>query len=111
MDLEKLIKEASDTVETYRELMPEQMSGFDDLMETVGRKGALSAKHKQEIMVAVAIASQCKWCITYHTKKALEMGASKEELLEAAWIAILMGGGPALMHSRIMLEAIQEFGK
>ncbi|HBK57937.1 MAG TPA: carboxymuconolactone decarboxylase family protein, partial [Spirochaetaceae bacterium] len=39
---------------------------------------------------------------------ALEAGATEEEILEAAWVAVLMGGGPALMHAGLVLEALKD---
>jgi len=40
----------------------------------------------------------------------MKAGASKEEILEAATVAILMGGGPALTYIAEVRKALEEFG-
>jgi AhpD family alkylhydroperoxidase len=70
--------------------------------------GALPAKTKQIIAVAVAHVTQCPYCIDGHTKAALGAGASPEELMEAIWVAAEMRAGAAYAHSAIALAAIEE---
>ena len=60
---------------------------------------------KQLIAVAVAHVTQCPYCINGHTKAALRHGASREELMEAIWVAAEMRAGGAYAHS---ILAIQE---
>ncbi len=57
--------------------------------------GALPGKTKQLIAVAVAHVTQCPYCIKGHTKAALRAGASREELMEAIWVAAEMRAGGA----------------
>ena len=70
--------------------------------------GALDAKAKQIIAVAVAHVTQCQQCIRSHTKSALRAGATPQELMEAAWVAAEMRAGGAYAHSNVMLAAINE---
>jgi alkylhydroperoxidase/carboxymuconolactone decarboxylase family protein YurZ len=46
-----------------------------------------------------------------HVKKCLEAGASKEQILEAAAVAVVMGGGPAYMYVPEVIEALEALGK
>jgi AhpD family alkylhydroperoxidase len=62
-----------------------------------------SAKVKQIIAVAVARVTQCPYCIDCHTKVALRVGATPEELTEAIWVAAEMRAGGAYAHSTLML--------
>jgi AhpD family alkylhydroperoxidase len=62
------------------------------------------------VNAALAVAGQCEWCIALHAKQALEAGATRDELIEAGFQAVLMHGGPALMYMTPLLEAIEEFG-
>jgi len=66
-----------------RDLAPETQAAFDAFSRKVFAEGALSAKMKQVIAVAVAHATQCPYCIKGHTKAALRSGATREELMEA----------------------------
>jgi len=80
-----------------------------NLMKGVESKGVLDTVEKELIAIACSIVSQCKWCISFHVDKALKAGASRKQVLEASWVAVLMGGGPALMYAQCVLEALDEF--
>ncbi|SMC09682.1 carboxymuconolactone decarboxylase family protein [Nitratiruptor tergarcus] len=88
---------------------PESIQNFLGFMTSVEKEGALSTKQKELINVGLAVAAQCEWCIALHVKGAIDAGASKEEILEAAMQAVLMHGGPALMYMTPVEEALEEF--
>ncbi|GAB6148697.1 carboxymuconolactone decarboxylase family protein [Stetteria hydrogenophila] len=88
---------------------PEQAGAFHQLFEAVHKPGALDTKTKELIAVALAVAAHCEWCIAFHVKQALDAGAKPEELMEAAWVAVLMGGGPSLAYTQLVEKAIEEF--
>ncbi len=89
---------------------PENIKNFLDFMTSVEKEGALSTKQKELVNVGLAVAAQCEWCITLHVKGALDAGASKDEILEAAMQAVLMHGGPAPMYMTPVEETLEEFG-
>jgi len=91
-----------------RELTPDASAAFLAFSGTVFADGALSAKAKQIIAVAVAHVTQCQQCIRSHTRSALRAGATPQELIEAAWVAAEMRAGGAYAHSNVMLTAIHE---
>ncbi len=70
---------------------------------------ALDIKQKELINVALAVAAQCEWCIAFHTKNAIKAGATEDELIEAAYMAVIMHGGPAYMYMIPLMDAIDEF--
>src|SRR6056297_2463200 len=86
----------------------EQTKAFASFMNAVEKDGKVSAKVKEAVALGIAIKSQCKGCIAVHTKKALEKGFSKEEVLEIAWVAVLMGGGPSLVYLSYVKDALEE---
>jgi len=90
-----------------RELAPEISSAFDTLGKKVFAAGALSAKTKQVIAVAVAHVTQCPYCIRGHTRAALREGASDAELMEAIWVAAELRAGGSYAHSLLALEEMQ----
>ena len=69
--------------------------------KAVFEDGALPEKTKQLIAVAVAHVTQCPYCIRSHTKQAMRKGASKEEIMEAIWVAAEMRAGAAYAHSAL----------
>ena len=91
-----------------RELAPETEAAFQAFSQKVFADGALSAKMKQIVAVAVAHVTQCPYCIKGHTKAALRHGATEQELMEAIWVAAEMRAGGAYAHSAL---AINEMSK
>ena len=89
-----------------RELTPSQLDAFQAFSKAAFAEGALSAKFKQIVAVAVAHVTQCPYCISGHTKAALRAGATPEELMEAVWVAAEMRAGGAYAHSVIALDAL-----
>jgi AhpD family alkylhydroperoxidase len=66
-----------------RDLAPEAQAAFDAFGREAFEDGALPAKMKQIVAVAVAHVTQCPYCIKGHTKAALRAGATPQELMEA----------------------------
>jgi AhpD family alkylhydroperoxidase len=97
-----------ETARKRRELAPEAQAAFDAFSRTVFADGALSAKMKQVIAVAVAHVTQCPYCIKGHTKAALRSGATREELMEAIWVAAEMRAGGAYAHSALAIAISEE---
>jgi AhpD family alkylhydroperoxidase len=62
-------------------------------------EGALTVRKKQLIAVAVALTTQCPYCIELHNKAARQAGASDAQLAEAALVAAAMRAGAAITHS------------
>lgn len=78
--------------------------------KAVFEPGALDAKTKQLIAVAVAHVTQCPYCIKGHTPAAKRAGASEAELMEAIWVAAEMRAGGAVAHSHLAFEAYDKTG-
>jgi AhpD family alkylhydroperoxidase len=81
-----------------RTLAPEALAAFDGLNAAVFKEGALSVKIKELIAVAVAMTTQCPYCIDAHVKKAKAAGASDAELVEATMVAAALKAGGAVTH-------------
>lgn len=91
-----------------RELAPAIHEAFDAFSKQAFAEGALPAKAKHLIAVAVAHVTQCPYCIAGHTKLARRAGASDEEIMEAVWVAAEMRAGGAFAHSAVALHALGE---
>lgn len=91
-----------------RELGPDAQAAFETFSRQVFTAGALDAKTKQLIAVAVAHVTQCPYCIQGHTKAAQRAGASPQELMEAVWVAAEMRAGAAYAHAAIMLASLTD---
>jgi AhpD family alkylhydroperoxidase len=91
-----------------RDLALETEAAFQAFGQKVFADGALSAKMKQIIAVALAHVTQCPYCIRGHTKAALRHGATEQELMEAIWVAVEMRAGGAYAHSALAIEEMQK---
>ena len=92
--------------EQRKSLAPKPAEAFKAFSQSVFAEGALPAKTKQLIAVAVAHVTQCPYCIRGHTSTALQQGATAEEIMEAIWVAAEMRAGGAYAHSTLALDTI-----
>jgi AhpD family alkylhydroperoxidase len=93
-----------------RRQIPDVFKGFLDISQATMTDGALEAKHKELIALALAVAEHCEGCIAYHARGAAARGATEAEVAEALGVTILLGGGPAASdYAPRALEAFREF--
>ncbi len=89
--------------------IPNPMSGFARLHRKAVEDGALPAKVKEMMALAISITVGCDGCIAYHVHDAVQAGASRQELLETIGVALLMGGGPGSIYAAHAMDAIEQF--
>ena len=88
---------------------PDTMAGFMQLHKAGSTDGALSAKEKELIALAIGIVVRCDGCIAFHVHDAIKSGATNDEIVDTIGVAILMGGGPAVVYGSQALEALKQF--
>ena len=76
----------------------------------VFKAGALSAREKALIALAVAHAVQCPYCIDAYSKDALEKGSNLDQMTEAVHVAAAIRGGASLVHGVQMLNHVDDQG-
>lgn len=81
---------------------------FFDYYGAVFEEGALSAREKSLIALAVAHTVQCPYCIDAYTSDSLEKGASEEQMMEAVHVATAIRGGSSLVHSTQMMNQVNK---
>lgn len=90
----------------------EHVNAFMNLLGTYYTPGSVDVKTKELISVAIAAYNRCEYCIVYHVYKALEAGAKREEILEAAMVSVAFGGGPSMAYTVTLLKkSLDEFEK
>lgn len=95
----------------YAQQSPDAMRGIMALDSAAGKSGQLEPKVHELIALAVAVTTRCDGCISVHTKKAVEHGASLAEISEALSVAIALNAGAALTYSARVLEAYAQLPK
>src|SRR5438552_8024571 len=89
----------------FKQLAPAEFSAFVEFDKTVGRDdGAIPRKYRELIALAVACTTQCPYCIEVHTKAAKGAGASREEIVESAFLAAALRAGGAATHGAMALK-------
>ena len=78
--------------------VPDLAAKFFEWYGAVFADGALSAREKSMIALAVAHAVQCPYCIDAYTRDALEKGADLDQMTEAVHVAAAIRGGASLVH-------------
>lgn len=66
--------------------------------------GAIPRKYKELMALAVAMTTQCPYCIDIHAKAAREAAASEEEIAEAVLVAAALCAGAAITHGTHALK-------
>jgi len=108
-DWPSLTKELSAELRNLRGGASEVMKAFSAIAQAALAPKALDAKTKELIALAVSIAVRCDDCVAFHTKAAVEHGATREEVLETLGMAIYMGAGPSAMYASHALGAFTQF--
>jgi AhpD family alkylhydroperoxidase len=77
---------------------PEAMKAFVAFDKAALAGGAIPGKYKELMALAVALTTQCPYCIEIHSNKAREIGASDQEIAEVVLIAAALRAGAAITH-------------
>ena len=91
-------------VKKLGELAPEAFQGFAAFDEAAFQGGAIPLKFKELMAVAVALTTQCPYCIEVHAKRARKAGATEQELTETTLVAAALRAGGAVTHGTHALE-------
>ena len=114
METEEKQLELYDSLIKYREkrskVLPHVAAAGDAVRDAVYQDGALSHKVKRLIAMAVALGIGCMPCIIGQTKQAVEAGATKEEVLEAASVLLAIHGTSGYSESWRVVKVLEELG-
>ena len=80
-------------------LASQVMKAFWTFDQTAVADGAIPVKYKELIAVAVALTTQCPYCIDIHSGNARKAGATDAELVEAAMVAAALRAGASVTHA------------
>ena len=85
-------------------LAPQVMKAFWAFDKAAVAEGAIPVKYKELIAVAVALTTQCPYCIEIHNGNARKAGATDAEMVEAAMVAAALRAGAAVTHATHALQ-------
>ncbi len=106
-DVEKILKSFMKHYGALNRDIPDARNAYTDLQKTVHKDGALPGKFKELICIVASVLKPCEECMVYHTKQALSLGATREEIMEACSVAMVMGGGPAVSAMAVVQDCLE----
>ncbi|MDQ3896762.1 MAG: carboxymuconolactone decarboxylase family protein [Actinomycetota bacterium] len=109
MTHKEILDELRQPVRDLREHTPAVFERYGALNAAAMGDGALDAKTKERISLAISVTKQCDGCIASHPGGAARRGATAEEVAEVLGVAVLMNGGPGTVHAPRAFEAFREF--
>ncbi|HEX4865743.1 MAG TPA: carboxymuconolactone decarboxylase family protein [Acidimicrobiales bacterium] len=104
----EVLGELREPVHELREHIPDVIGAYAVMQRAVMTDGALPAKTKELIALAIAVTRECDGCIASHARGAARRGASEVEVAEALGVAVLMNGGPGTVWAPRALAAFRE---
>jgi len=109
-DPRALIEEVYNGISEYSQLEDTRMAAWEKVVSLGYDNGAMDTKTKELLAAGISLVVRCDHCIAHHVYSALKAGATREELTEAAFTAIVMSGGPAVTYAATLyLDCIKTF--
>lgn len=106
----EILEELTEGMAELRDECPELVAAFVHMDSAAYIEGELDRKVKELIGLGIALAVRCEYCINTHVKQALEAGANREEILEAAAVSVAFGGSPSMAYvSTRIMKALDAF--
>ena len=84
---------------------PDIVRGYRTIANARAKEGALDAKTRELVALAVAVTVRCDGCIAVHVDLAKKNGATAEEITDALGVAVMVNAGAALIFSTRTLDA------
>ncbi len=111
-DVREMLNSFTGGLDNFSKSNSEHTGAFMGLLGSIYKPKVLDLKTKELISVAISCYNRCEYCIVYHSYKALEAGATKDEIMEAALVAVAFGGGPSMAYLVTLLQdSVNEFEK
>lgn len=108
-DWPEFVKLLSADIRELRAGAPDAMKAFGAMATAAGAPGALDAKTKELIALAISVAIRCDDCVAFHAKAASQRGATREEVAETLATSVYMRAGPSVMYASHALAAFSQF--
>jgi AhpD family alkylhydroperoxidase len=106
---QEVLADLREPTKSLRHAIPEAWSGFMALHEGAMAEGAVPARVKETVALAISVVKRCDGCIAYHARAAARAGATEAEVAEILGVALLMDGGTASVYAPRAWQAFREF--
>jgi AhpD family alkylhydroperoxidase len=93
----------------YRREVGETAGAFMQFWRKTKEESAIPTKYKELMQLSIVLVQHCRPCIRLHTEICVSVGCTREEILDAANVALAMGGGPVFEYIGYLVEALDEY--
>jgi len=107
-DPKKNLNEFNRLIADIGRIVPEEYKAFINEKQSIMKDGKISEKTKWLLMLSSSLAQKCPVCIPRAVENCLRCGWSKEEIVEASMVAVLIGGSSAMTYVTLALKTINE---
>lgn len=108
---EQLLKQFNETMVDIRKTIPKEYEAFIKEKEALTQSGKIQEKTKWLLLLVASVTQKCPVCVPRAVKHCLDAGWTKEEMLEACMVAVLVGGSSAMTYVTFVDKAIEELKK
>lgn len=88
----------------FQKETPVTMKAFQEFDKVALADGAIPKKYKELMALAIALTTQCPYCLEIHKKQAIDAGATQEELAETTFVAAALRAGAAVTHGLHLMD-------
>jgi alkylhydroperoxidase/carboxymuconolactone decarboxylase family protein YurZ len=110
-DAQKLLSQFNEAMVDIRKTVPQAYDAFMKEKEALTRGGKIPEKTKWLLILVASVTQKCPVCIPNAVRQCLDVGWSKEEMLEACMVAVLVGGASAMTYVTLVAKAIEQIKK
>jgi AhpD family alkylhydroperoxidase len=107
----ELNNERKELLDTFKRAAPDFMTVEYAAVDEAYKDGALRSRVKRLMALAIALRAGCTNCILAQTQRALEAGATKDEILETLFVVISMSGTTGIAESLRVIKFLDELGR
>jgi len=108
-DASRFYQEWPETMNAMKSRAPEIGKAFGPFFKELMKPGALSPREKELIALGIGVTTRCEPCIYTHVERCLKLGTTPEQVMEAAGVAVMMGGGPVYTYTPVVATALAHF--
>lgn len=110
-DIKKTTEEFNKLMVDIRKSIPAEYEAFIANKAAMTKSGKIGEKTKWLLLLVASVSQKCPVCVPPAVKHCVEAGWTKEEILEACMVAVLVGGSSVMTYVTLVDKAIQEYQK
>lgn len=105
MDWSEYRRQIGAAVKEISKVNPAVFKAYVAMNQANAASTRLDARTRELIALAVSVTLRCDGCINAHTEAAIKAGATKEDIVDALGVAIMVNAGATMVYSARTVDA------